>query len=256
MFPVLFEFAGYKIHAYGFFIALGYLASLTLLLFLARKRGDNTSALLDLAFIGIVTGVVGARILFIAINHKYYKQFPMEALYVWKGGLVFYGGLLFAIPCCALYIWLRRLPLWPTLDLMAPALAIGHSFGRIGCLGAGCCHGSACELPWAIRLNTDLVDPILRNVPLHPTQIYEAVSLAALSGGLVYLILKRKAPSGVVTICYLMSYAVIRSVVEIFRGDHIRGFLIESWLSTSQFISLGFFLLGGVLLWRRLRRND
>lgn len=256
MFPVLFEIADYKVHAYGFFIALGYLASLALLLYLAHQRKQPAGAFLDLAFIGIVTGVLGARILFIAINFKYYRQFPMEALYVWKGGLVFYGGLLLALPSCALYIWFRRMPLFATLDIMAPALAIGHSLGRIGCLGAGCCHGSVCDLPWAVRLNTDLVDPILRNVPVHPTQIYESLSLAALCAGLVYMLVKTKVPSGVAAIGYLMGYSVIRSVVEVFRGDHIRGFVFDSWLSTSQFISIALFLFGGALLWGRFRRNQ
>jgi phosphatidylglycerol:prolipoprotein diacylglycerol transferase len=255
VFPVLFELFGLSVHAYGFFIALGYLSSLVIIFYLAHKRSLPSGPLFDLAFLAIISGIIGARVFFIFINLDYYKQFPGEIFYIWKGGLVFYGGLIFAIPTCALYIRLRKLQLWKNLDLLAPALAIGHAFGRIGCLGAGCCHGSACEWPWAVRLNTDLVDPILRNVPLHPTQLYEALSLFILSGGLIYLILRKKLLPGVVACVYFIAYALIRILVETLRGDQIRGFVIEAWLSTSQFISILLFFVGFFCLWRIVRRN-
>lgn len=254
MFPVLFEISGYQIHAYGFFIALGYLCSLLLLFLLARFRKIPGGPLLDLAFIAIVSGVIGARILFVWINRDYYRQFPGEIPFVWKGGLVFYGGLLFAIPCCAAYIRLRGLKFWETLDVLAPAVAIGHAFGRIGCLGAGCCHGSACEMPWAVRLNTDLVDPILRNVPVHPVQLYESFALFSLAALLIWM-LGKELKAGVAACSYFVLYAILRIFVECFRGDQIRGFVAGQWLSTSQLISVGFLLAGLLLLRRRLRSD-
>lgn len=255
MFPVLFEIRGVPIHSYGFFIALGYIASLGLLSYLARLRGLEPSRFLDLAFLALVTGVVGGRILFVLTNLPYFRKYPGEIFDFWQGGLVFYGGFLLAFAACAAYIRKKKLPFQESLDLLAPALSLGHAFGRIGCFAAGCCYGSYCERPWAVHFHSDLVDPALRGLPLHPTQLYEAFALFALTGVLVYLVRKKKFAPGGVALFYVIAYAIIRSVIEIFRGDGIRGFLVGNWLSTSQGIAIALLLGGGFVLVRRFRRD-
>src|SRR6185369_15968397 len=73
-----------------------------------------------------------------------------EVFMVHHGGLVFYGGLIGASLACILYTRLKRLALWKIADILAPSIALGHAFGRIGCLMNGCCYGRPCSLPWAI----------------------------------------------------------------------------------------------------------
>ncbi len=242
MFPVLFHFDSFAIHSYGFFIALGYLVALFAMIRIGKKQSVSMAHLVDLAFFSLLAGLVGARILFVLTNFSYYWKNPVEIFYVWEGGLVFFGGILTAIPFLLFYIRRNKLPVRASLDILAVGLSIGHAFGRIGCLGAGCCHGKACDLPWAIKINSDLVDPLLRNTPIHPTQIYEAASLFIL---FIFLWQKTKHKifNGQVALLYLMSYAVIRSIIEMFRGDSIRGFLVPGLVSTSQCISLLTFAL-------------
>jgi phosphatidylglycerol:prolipoprotein diacylglycerol transferase len=255
MFPLLFSFQGIKIHSYGFFIAVGYVAALLLLARLAPKRSLDPARFLDLAFLALVTGVIGGRLLFVLTNLGYFRRYPGEILDFWQGGLVFYGGFAFAFAACFFYLKKKQLPLAESLDILAPALALGHAFGRIGCFAAGCCYGSLCDYPWGVRFHSDLVDPALRGLPLHPTQLYESAALFLLAGFLTWLFTARKTIAGGVALAYVMGYAVIRSIIEIYRGDSIRGFVIGNWLSTSQAISAVLFLAGSYFAWRRFRRD-
>ncbi len=141
------------------------------------------------------------------------------------------------------------------IDVLSPGLVIAHAFGRVGCLSAGCCYGRPTDVPWAIKLNSELVDDAFRNVPLHPTQIYESLSLFILYGGLLY-ISKEKKFDGQVGLTYFMLYPIIRSIIEIYRGDSVRGFVIEGILSTSQFISIVIFAIALMMLLYRLKQAE
>lgn len=253
MHPILFEIAGVKIHAYGFFIAIGYLASLWLISRLARNRGLDPARFFDLAFLALVSGVIGGRILFVLTNWRYFRQYPAEIFSFWQGGLVFYGGFLMAALACWGYIRWRNLPLRESLDILAPPLALGHAIGRIGCFAAGCCYGSYCPLPWGTVFHSEMIDPALRGLPLHPTQLYEALSVFLLTGFLLRMFYRRRQPAGTVALTYIVVYAALRAVIEMFRGDSIRGFLIGNWLSTSQAIAIAL-LVGAVAWYVRERR--
>ena len=255
MFPVLFEMGGIKIHSYGFFIALGYVATLFLGRWLARRRELDPGPFMDLAFIAIVSGVVGARLLYVITMPGYFAEHPEEIFDLWSGGLVFYGGFILATVACLAYGWLRHMPILLSTDIVVTGVAFAHGFGRIGCFAAGCCHGSLCEYPWAIHNHSGFVAEALRGKPIHPVQLYESVALFALSGLLVSLIVGKKHRDGVPAVVYLMGYAAIRFVMETFRGDIDRGFVLGGLLSTSQFIAVLLFLLGGGLLFFFVRRK-
>ncbi len=255
MFPILFEQGSVKIHSYGFFIALGYVAALLLGRSLAKSRGLDPAPFMDVGFIAIVSGVIGARLVFILQNPARFLARPAEILDVWNGGLVFYGGFIFAALTCLLYGYRKKMPLALGMDIAVICLAFAHALGRMGCFAAGCCHGHYCPYPWGVHNNTEFVDPALRGQPLHPVQLYESFSLLLLGITLLWAFRRRPA-SGVVTIAYLMGYAAIRFVMEIFRGDSERGFLLGGWLSLSQGIALALFALGGGFLIRRLRGKN
>ena len=123
------------------------------------------------------------------------------------------------------------------LDVMAAVTCIVHGFGRIGCFMAGCCYG----VPTKGLLGVIFTNPICQaeplNTPLHPTQLYEA--------GFIFLILilllsfkSRKQFDGQLFLIYLVAYATGRGILELFRGDLERGFVVNGILSNSQFISL------------------
>jgi len=130
---------------------------------------------------------------------------------------------------------------------------VAHAFGRLGCLSAGCCYGKPTGGIWGIKLYSELVDPSMRGIYLHPTQLYESVSLFILFFGLLR-VFSKKIFDGQVTLVYFMTYPILRSIIEVFRGDSIRGFVIEDILSTSQFISLLVFIGATVALVLRLKQ--
>lgn len=181
--------------------------------------------------------MIGCRALYIITRWSYFTENPAEMFYVWEGGLVFFGGPLLNIPFFIWYTKRHNMDRWKILDLGAVAVPLAHSFGRLGCLAAGCCHGRATGGNWGIKLYSELVEPHLQGVYIHPTQIYESVSLFIL-----FLFLRRlefrKKFEGQVMFVYLIAYSIIRSIIEIFRGDSIRGFVIDGIISTSQFISI------------------
>jgi len=253
MYPLLFNIGPIPIHTYGFMIAIGFLTAVSVIKRLSIRSGLDVDRTLDLCFWTLLVGFLGCRILFIITRFSYFMADPISMIKVWEGGLVFFGGPLLAVPFVIWYVRKHKLPLWKTMDVMVPGLAIAHVFGRFGCLAAGCCYGKPTGTSFGVKLYSDLVDADKRGINLHPTQLYEAGALFILFLGLLY-VFKRKHFDGQVILTYFMAYPIIRSIVEIFRGDEIRGFVIQDILSTSQFISILVFLAAFVVLNLRLKQ--
>ncbi len=253
MHPFLFQLGPFPIHTYGVMIAAGFLSALLVLKKLAPADGINVENAIDLAFLCLISGLTGARLLYIITRFGDFAADPASVFRVWEGGFVFYGGPIAAIPVLFWFARKKKLNVWKMGDVSAPGLTIGHFFGRLGCFSAGCCYGKPTDSPFGVKFYSMLVDPALRGVPLHPTQLYEAFSLLVLFVGLLF-VQKTKKFDGQTMLIYLMAYPLIRSLIEVYRGDEIRGFVIGGVVSTSQFISLGVFALAGAILYRRLRQ--
>ncbi len=240
MYPVLIRLGPLSIHTYGVLIATAFLIALWLAVSQARKRGIAYDKIVDQAFYTLVAGLAGSRLFFIATNWPYYAAHPLDIVKIWEGGLVFYGGVLLALPTA---VWLAKkeaLPLWEAADIWAPPIALGHAIGRLGCFCAGCCYGKPAEgLPWAVIFsNPDSL--ALKGVPLHPSQLYE--SAGEVLNFLILIALRRRQTfNGQLFWVYILNYSIIRSVVEIFRGDEVRGF-IAGGVSISQGISMVMFV--------------
>jgi len=199
-------------------IAVGFLIALYLAVRQAKKEGIPSDRIIDLGFYILLAAIVGSRLLFILINGGYYLNNPMAVFKIWEGGLVFYGGVLLAVPTAIWYVKKNNLDLWTTADIFAPSIAIGHAFGRLGCFFAGCCFGKTAEtLPWGIIFtDPECLAPL--NTRLHPVQLYE--SAGELVNFLILITLaKHKSFKGRVFMTYLLLYAILRFIVELFRGD-------------------------------------
>ena len=237
MYPILFQFGRFHIYAYGFFIVVGFAAAAVLAVLKTRKSNLKISFenATELFFYAVLSAFLGSRILYVLINFDTFRQDPLQIFKIWEGGLVFYGGL---FPAALVAFWFMRrygLPFWKLADLVSPLIALGLSFGRIGCFLAGCCYGRETSLPWAVVFRNP--DSLARlNVPLHPTQLYDAVN-----GFILFLFLswmeKKKVFDGQIFWLFLLLYSMMRFVIEIFRGDP-RGFLFGDLLSTSQVIGI------------------
>jgi len=262
MFPILVKIGPLTIHTYGFMMAVGVAFGLWFIYVQARKAGLDANRIMDAAFYTIIVSLIGAKLILFISNISYYVDYPRELFALARSGGVFQGGLTFGVIYALWYFRRKKIPTWPTADLIAPALALGHGFGRIGCFSAGCCYGTECALPWAAVFNNAYASELTGvhlHTPLHPVQLYEAI-LNFLNFGILYVILKKKKFDGQVFAWYIINYSVIRFFTEYFRGDHsdkiyfIRGATPLSSLSYPQlFCLLG--LLGGAVLVVVLKRR-
>ena len=241
MYPVLFNldlgrFGKFTIGTYGLFYALGFLLALRLAVGLARREGIDSARIVDLGIVALLAGFVGAKATLYLIDARYYYEHPMEILRNLRSAGVFYGGFALAAAASVLYVRRYRLPLAKVADVTAPPLALGQAIGRLGCFAAGCCYGRSCDLPWAVIFSDPAayqLTGVPLGVPLHPTQIYHALA-DFLILGITLVVLKRRRVPGQVFWVYVLAYAVLRFVVEIFRGDTARGLFFAGKLSTSQ----------------------
>ncbi|HEY4717209.1 MAG TPA: prolipoprotein diacylglyceryl transferase [bacterium] len=239
MHPVIFTLFGIPFYTYGLTTALGFGIALAYILLEAKQKQIKSEIILDMAFWLIIASIAGARILFIIVEWDYYKTRPLNILKIWEGGLVFYGGIIAAATTAMLYLKFKKQPVLTVADILAPALLLGETIGRWGCFFAGCCYGKPTSLTWGIEMPNLVGKPWvikgLLGVTLHPTQIYSSVA-ALLIFIVIQLLKKKKHFEGYLTLWTFILYSLSRFIIEFFRGDE-RGWIIENYLSTSQFIS-------------------
>ncbi len=164
MYPELFRlpFVGYPIKSYGFMLMAGFLTAIWFAMRRAERVKGDPDLILNLGFVALICGVVGARVFYVA--HYWKTQFApqsnplLAAINITSGGLEYYGGLLCAIAGASLYLVIKRASWRMYMDIVAPSVMLGLAFGRLGCLLNGCCWGGLCvdahnqaALPWAIE---------------------------------------------------------------------------------------------------------
>jgi phosphatidylglycerol:prolipoprotein diacylglycerol transferase len=248
---IAFELGGLAIYWYGVLVATGFLAGL----WTANQRSSRSrlpeELIPDLSPWLIGGAIIGARALYvISYWREYFAAKPIwEIFMVRHGGLVFYGGLVGAALTTIAYARWRRLGVWKIADVLAPSIALGHAFGRVGCLMNGCCYGRPTNLPWAIRFpaNHDT-----GGAPVHPTEIYEALLNLLLYVALAWAY-RRKRFDGQIFAAYLVAYAILRAFVEMFRGDYTV-YYVHGWFTPGQLVSFGMFAAGLVLFWKLPRQ--
>lgn len=256
--PIAFHLGRLPIHWYGVMVALGFMAGLWTASRRGLREGVPSEKVLDLGPWLILGAIVGARTLYvISYWNEDFAKHPTEIFMIQKGGLVFYGGLIGASLACIIYARVKKLPLWKFADILAPSIALGYVFGRIGCLMNGCCYGKVCSLPWAIRYpnqspiwqqhySLGLAGPDDRSAPVHPTQVYDSLLNLVFYLGLAWLY-RHKKFDGQVFGAYLIGYALLRSLVEVFRGDYPQHYL-GGWATPAQLVSIGIIIAGALLL--------
>ncbi len=236
MHPVLFNLGPLEIRVYGLVVAIGFLTAIYFAAFLAERQGIKKDIIYDLGFVIIISSIIGARLLYIFVWYKYFLKNFLEIFMVWKGGMVFYGGLIGALIGSFIYIKIKKLPFLKIGDLSMPFVSLAHSIGRIGCFYNGCCYGRIDE-------KCGIIFPAIGDGQPHlPTQIYE--SILNLINFLLLIILYKyfKKREGLIFYLYFINYSFIRIIMELFRGDEERGKIL--FFSTSTFISIILMAIG------------
>lgn len=270
-------FLDLPVHTYGALYVGGLLIGLLVAYRQAKILGKYHNDVLDFGFWALVGALLGARILFIIVEaHYYFVENPFTELpiigisiptflAVWKGGFVFWGGAVGGVIALIIFCKKRQLPLGLIADYCAPGLALGHAVGRIGCVAGGCCYGYEtyhldhagqviADTPFALSFpegsiaysslfnqaqgeTLALMQKLGTTVPLFPVQIMESLGNVLIFFILMMLIPLKRA-HGQITLVYFILYSILRSFAETFRGDSARGFVVDQFLSTSQFISI------------------
>ena len=255
LFRIPTPFGDFPVFGYGAMVLLGVLSGLWILRRGARRRDLDPDSLSDLTVVLVLFGIIGGRAWYlIQFREQVYASGDwFETFRLWRGGLVLYGaiggGLLgFAL----MQRWRNYGPWRDLLDLIAPALALGIAFGRLGCFLNGCCWGAVCPEDWPLAAifppgsppSFDHGDGSLPSPTLHPTQIYSSLMGAALAILLWKLGSRLAARPGRTFSVFLCLYAVGRALIETIRSDH--GTAPGEW-TVAQMASIPALLLGAWL---------
>ena len=236
MYPILFEAGSVTVFSYGFMIALGIIAGMSYLIMAGKKEVglgfDQANTLFLLIFLA---AIVGGKLFLFFEGPSHYLDNPGQ-LFTGRG-FVFYGSFLLAIPTMWWFFKKHKLNAYKMLDVMAITTCLVHMFGRIGCFLAGCCYGRPTNSGLGVIYSDPqcYADPL--HIPLFPVQLFEALYILLVMILLIFIRHKKKF-DGQLFLTYLILYAAGRFVLEFFRGDVGRGFVIEEYVSHSQFIAL------------------
>lgn len=238
MYPVLFRLGAFEVTSFGVMVAAGALAGLWLFARELRFGGLPEQAT-DGAAIGVLAGLAGAKLLWV---FEHLHEEPFVSLLASRGGLSWFGGLFGGVGAALWYFRWRRWRVLPLVAAATPALAVGHLLGRIGCFLVGDDYGRPTLLPWGVAFPKGLPPT---DVPVHPTQLYEAAFL----GVLAWLLVRWRragAADRLVAGRYFALVGAARFLIEIVRIN-VR---VALGLTVAQYgsliaVGIGVVLLGG-----------
>ncbi|MCR5235811.1 MAG: prolipoprotein diacylglyceryl transferase [Lachnospiraceae bacterium] len=235
--PKNFTVFGFTIALYGVIIAIGMMLGVAIAVYDRRSRGLSEDPIWDAAFIGIPCGIIGARIYYVIFAWDFYKNDPIQILYIRQGGLAIYGGVLGALISVFIYCKVKKVGFLELWDSIALGFLVGQSLGRWGnffnreVFGGYTDNILAMRLPIAAVRERDIVASLAATIgegenfiQVHPTFLYESLwNLALLI--LLFLYRKHKKFSGEVMLLYIAGYGIGRFWIESIRTDqlYIRG---------------------------------
>ncbi len=236
MYPTLIRLGEFEVTSFGVLVATAALVGLWIFSRELTRSGLPASGV-DAALVGVLGGLAGAKIIW-AIEFRH--EAPFFSLLLSRGGLSWFGGLLGGVSAGLWSLHRRDIPIVPALAAAAPALAVGHAIGRIGCLLVGDDYGRPTDLPWGIAFPQGL-PPVI--VPVHPTQLYEAAGLAVLAW-LLFTWRRARVADAAVFGRYLVLAGALRFGIEFLRVNaHVAGPLTLAQLFSSAIMIVGLWFI-------------
>lgn len=249
MYPILFRIGEFEVTTFGLLVAAAALVGLWV--FSRELRHSNLPAnAVDAGLAGVLGGLIGAKVVW-AIEFRH--DGPLLSLLLSRGGLSWFGGFLGGVGAGLWFLYWRRVPIVAALAAAAPALAVGHAIGRIGCFLVGDDYGRPTDLPWGVAFPRGLPPT---TVPVHPTQLYETAGLAVVAWLLVRW---RRAGVGdaIVFGRYLLMAGALRFLIEFVRVNaQVAGpfTLAQMFSATVMLAGIGMMRMRDAPLKRRTRR--
>ena len=221
-------------------------------------RGGRSGEVTDLALWAVPFGVVGGRLYHVITDHDLYfgaGKHPIEALYVWRGGLGIWGAV--ALGALGVWIGCRRkgIKVAPMLDALAPAVLVAQALGRWGNWFNQELYGRPTTLPWGLKIDYDVSDPVRGRYPpdtlFQPTFLYESIWDLLAFVFVVWCDRRWKLGHGRVLALYVIAYTAGRAWIEDLRIDnveyqHVLGLRLNVWTSIVLFVlALVYFVVVG-----------
>jgi len=242
MHPIICTIGPFTLYSYGLMLVIAFIAGSVLAGLQAKKENISPEIIFNLCFVAFISGVIGARLFYIFENLSYYIRNPVEVIMLQKGGLSWFGGLIFGSLCALVYIKRKKLSVYRILDLIVPYLAFAQAIGRFGCLLNGCCFGKTSRFGIYFAVHKAV---------LIPTQLYSSLALL-----LIFLILRffqaRPHKEGQIFFLYLLLYSTKRFVIEFWRADNP---VVFTGLTFFQILSIGLFFISCLKLISIYRSN-
>ena len=227
--PNIFKLGPFLITWHGFFTAVGILVGVQLSLWAGRKIGYDEDDAYTLALVGVPSGIVGARALFVAEHWAYYGKNIADIFAIAEGGISIWGAVLGGVLGSFLFAWWRGYPLRKGLDIASFGLITGMAIGRIGDLINGEHLARATSLPWAVLYSHPDSPAFAHSLtvgPHHPATTYEMIGDLVILGALFWCMFGplRRRP-GLTFFVFLIGYSVMRWAVSFLRVDSADTFL-------------------------------
>jgi len=268
---------------YGLMLVLAFLACALMAGMRMKKVGINPDIVVPLIVVAIVSSILGARLLHFLgspADREIFLANPLVLFNVTKGGMAVLGGLIGGVVCGSIFLRWRGIDAWKVADMGGSIIPIGTGVGRMGCFFAGCCHGTAVPnasvtssitggfFPGGEIVALDafpfLAFTYVRGVgmgsvhdlPVYPTQLWEILIWFTLAGVLGWFWNNYRKFDGQIMAMFMVAYPLLRSFVELYRGDAVRGTgYLGLDLSTSQVASIPVLALALVVVLIQFRKG-
>ncbi len=249
MHPILFRIGSFEIRTWGVLVLTALLVGIFWVAREAKRNGYNPDDIIDIGTWVIIMGIVGARVFYVLYHPSEFSDNPLLAFAVWRGGMVFFGGFLFALVTGIILIKKKGLPLWQVADWTAPAFALGMFIGRWGCFFNGCCYGRPTNSVFGVSFKPG--SPAFAEygpMKLHPTQLYESFGNLIIFFILLLVRKKYRLHDGALFGLYMILGPMVRFIDDFFRAYDKGAYLFGLPLTVNQWISIGLMIFGAWLL--------
>ncbi|MBI4421887.1 MAG: prolipoprotein diacylglyceryl transferase [Gemmatimonadetes bacterium] len=257
VYPLVIHLGPITVTGYGIMMMVGFLVGGWAIQNELLRRGLNPEYAADIVVAAVIGGIVGAKLWYVALTRD-----PGALLS--RGGLVWYGGFLGGVLAVTLNGWRKRVPLRLTMDLGAPALAVGYALGRVGCFLVQDDYGMPTRLPWGMRFPQGLPPTTAGNLrqlygasipestpawevlPVHPSQLYEVAAML-FAFWVLWRLRRHRHGTGWLFGVYLLLAGAERFLVELVRAKDDR---LLAPLTLAQAASLAAIAVGAVIVTR------
>ncbi len=250
--PIALQIGAVQLRWYGVLVTL----AIMLAYGLARRLYSRVGKVIiidDAVFWVIIAGIIGARLFHVLVfEWSYYQSHLWQVLMIWNGGIAIQGALVGGVVTLGIFCWLKKISIWPLLDSLVPALALGQAIGRWGNYFNQELYGLPTSGWWGIYIDPEhRVASTEYRALYHPTFLYESILMLVTSYLLLVIWARTKNNlNGRVFASYLIAYGLIRFGMDYIRIDPE---LMWYGLKLSQYLSGGLIITGIIVFFTRLR---